>query len=161
MKLSTNESRASTFLDQSEWTTLIVVSSALSTKWQSECPHWDRMLELRGQHEILYRRENSLQYLGDPTVHSDQSSASPGDHHHEYHYSLQGRAVGKHWLHWLQTHRYSQLQTIWRTQQQVRSSREPSLSLAQQGETSGGLTVCHRHSPTFLELPPTKTGSVN
>ena len=53
------------------------------------------MLELRGQHWLLYRGENSVQYPGDPTVHSDQSSAGPGDHYHEYHYSLQGISVGK------------------------------------------------------------------
>ena len=54
----------------------------------------------------------------------------------------------------LQSDRNSQLQTIWATQQQMRSSREPSV--AQQGETSAGLT--HRHSPTFLELPASKPG---
>ena len=41
---------------------------------------------------------------------------------------------------------YSQLQTIWKRQQEARSSREPSVSLA------------HRHSPAFLELPHIKTG---
>ena len=55
------------------------------------------MLELRGQHSLLLRREDSLQCLGLPTVHFDKSFAGPGDHHHEYHYSLQGILDGKQW----------------------------------------------------------------
>ena len=53
------------------------------------------MLELRGQHSLLHRREDSLQCLGLPTVHFHKSFAGPGDHRHEYHYSLQGILVGK------------------------------------------------------------------
>ena len=75
-------------------TSFVFVSSALRPLWESECPQWDGMLELRGQHSLLYRGENSVQYPGDPTVHSDQSSAGPGDHRHEYHYRLEGISVG-------------------------------------------------------------------